>query len=86
MATGKTIASIHAPENNSTDVLRDYPLHVAVADLSDAEIAATLGRAATRAQTATPEEFAAALAAGGAVRRDLQLNERASALTKEFTL
>ena len=73
MATGLPIVSVHEPEHAATELLRDYPLHVATASLDAADVADALARAARLAATTTPEQRAAARAFAAGYERRAQL-------------
>ena len=73
MATGLPIVSIHEPDHAATDLLRDYPLHVATRSLSESDITDAFVRAARLAATATPEQRLAARAVAARYERVAQL-------------
>ncbi|WP_084631820.1 glycosyltransferase [Demequina aestuarii] len=85
VASGKPIVSVHAPENDSSNVLREYPLWEAVADVTPEEIAATLGRTAGLVRTATDQDREAAFAFGESLQRREQIAPRITALTTEVS-
>lgn len=85
MATGLPILSVHEPTNAASDVLRDYPLWVAVSDLTDSAIADGLVEAAHLARTATPEQRRRAAEHGGRFERAAQLRPVASRLHRALT-
>lgn len=85
VATGKPIVSVHAPTNDSSNVLRDYPLWTAVPDVTPEAIATTLGDTVKLIHSATTADYARAHAAGEVLRRDAQLTPRIGSLTQEVT-
>ncbi|WP_062071026.1 glycosyltransferase [Demequina sediminicola] len=84
-ATGKPIISVHAPTNDSSNVLREYPLWTAVPEVTPEAIATTLGETVTQLKQASAEDYAAALTFGEALRRDAQLAPRIDALATEVS-
>lgn len=84
MASGKPILSVHDPRNHTTSVLRDYPLHVGVDEVSASAVAEGLGRLAVLVERATEKERAEASRVGASKSRDTQLAPRVDALTQEF--
>jgi glycosyltransferase involved in cell wall biosynthesis len=84
MATGLPIVSVHEPDHAATELLREYPLHVASASLQAADIADALARAARLASTTTPELRAAARAFAAQYERGLQLRPAVVELHERF--
>lgn len=79
-ATGRPIASIHHPDTAASDVLRGYPLHVAVDDTTPRAIASALIEIGEIALKSTADDIQGAKTWATSLSRDSQLAPRIEAL------
>lgn len=85
VATGKPIVSVHAPDNDSANVLRGYPLWEAVETVDAESIAQALERSVAMITGADAATLDAAFEFGARLRRSEQLAPRITALTEEVS-